>query len=164
MSCKVKTDCTTLRCASNEMIITAKKEVFGETLSGLTWIGNLPITIDGNGNFELSMELGAEGMTHHLSSQKVHFKGLVEITANITHHLFSRAAWQALLILTFLYRYIFKFLMFQPTQFSSQLREKIVQDLASRPIELILAIKAFSPLLLDSVSNMSANTTDQERV
>ena len=79
MSCKVKSDCTTLRCASNEMIITAKKEVFGESLSGLTWIGNLPITIDGNGDLEISMELGAEGMTHHLSTEKVHFKGRVEI-------------------------------------------------------------------------------------
>ena len=85
MSCKVKSDCTTLRCASNEMIITAKKEVFGESLSGLTWIGNLPITIDGNGDLEISMELGAEGMTHHLSPQKVHFKGLVEIF-NGKHH------------------------------------------------------------------------------
>ena len=79
MSCKVKSDCTTLRCASNEMIITAKKEVFGESLSGLTWIGNLPITIDGNGDLEISMELGAEGMTHHLSTEKVHFKGRVEV-------------------------------------------------------------------------------------
>ena len=77
MSCKVESDCTTLRCASSEMIITAKKEVFGESLSGLTWIGNLPITIDGNGDLELSIELGAEGMTHHLSNEKVHFKGTV---------------------------------------------------------------------------------------
>ena len=99
MSCKVKSDCTTLRCASSEMIITAKKEVFGESLSGLTWIGNLPTTIDGNGDLELSMELGAEGMTHHLSTEKVHFKGLVGIfyfhfesssicpTAKMTHQL-----------------------------------------------------------------------------
>ena len=79
MSCKVKSGCTSLSCDSNQMLIEANKEVFGEDLAGLKWTENLPVKITSNGDLEIPIPLGAEGMSYHLSDKKVHFEALVNL-------------------------------------------------------------------------------------
>ena len=82
MSCKVQSGCTTLSCDSNQMLIKANKEVFGEDLAHLKWTENLPVKITSNGDLEIPIPLGAEVMSYHLTDKNVHFKALVDLYFN----------------------------------------------------------------------------------
>ena len=43
------------------------------------WTTDLPAQINTGGNLEIDMELGAPGMIHHLTKDKIHFKAKFQI-------------------------------------------------------------------------------------